>query len=309
MALHQRSSKSKVGTLTLPIVLSFALAYHPTAHAQDWGRTDFVDPMTDFESVEFSRSADLPVSINWGVETPMLTIACDDDETVVAVDWGASIVSDGSETRFPVRYRINSLAAVSDIWRVSSSFEDIELRSGLAVGLLRRIHAAGEGRLLVEITPYGNDTVLATFDTGGIRAAIEVVALRCAWTIPNADIVELWPSEPIVEPEDPPVEAPPIPDDILAEISNAVRACWNVDVGAVGASTIRIEIEVEMGSDGFVRSAGILDYEGEATNLTLRAAAQGALRAVSNPRCQPFPAPQGGFIDGQTFVLWFDPIP
>jgi hypothetical protein len=85
-------------------------------------------------------------------------------------------------------------------------------------------------------------------------------------------------------------------------VRNKVRQCWNVgsrEGPARSVVTIRV---ARINPDGTIPpgAATIADDGGSP------AWAHAALRAVTNPVCQPWPVPQGGWPDG-SFVLVFDP--
>ncbi|WP_342241012.1 cell envelope integrity protein TolA [Inquilinus sp. OTU3971] len=85
-------------------------------------------------------------------------------------------------------------------------------------------------------------------------------------------------------------------------ISDKVKQCWNIgspEAPAKSVVTIRVD---RINPDGTIPSgaASIADDGGSP------AWARAALRAVANPVCQPWPAPQGGLPD-ESFILVFDP--
>jgi hypothetical protein len=84
-------------------------------------------------------------------------------------------------------------------------------------------------------------------------------------------------------------------------VRDKVRQCWNAGQAAQGQSrpvTIRV---ARINPDGTIPpgAATIADDGGSP------AWAHAALRAVTNPVCQPWPVPQGGWPD-ESFTLVFD---
>lgn len=76
----------------------------------------------------------------------------------------------------------------------------------------------------------------------------------------------------------------------LDAIRDRVRPCWNFPAGAPNAEKLTVTIEMQMNPDGTVRDAHIVDRS-RLHDPFYRAAAEAALRASKNPRCQPFPLP------------------
>lgn len=90
-------------------------------------------------------------------------------------------------------------------------------------------------------------------------------------------------------------------------IRQQIRECWNLPVGAKEAQDLSIEIRMVMNSDGTVRQARILDQNRLQSDPFFRAAAESALRAVLNPRCNPLKLPPEKYQQWQNMTLIFDP--
>lgn len=269
-----------------------------------WVEREVIDPMTDFEGIAFSRLAEDTIRTGFRSTRPLLTISCLDDSTAIYVDWQTYITTGGIRGRTPVTYRVNDGGAVNVQWHLSTNFEATGLWRGQGIGLLREIYRAGDGRFLVQTTPYGENDVLAEFTTTGIREVIETVSERCNWTVSGPTALS---GRPVGGEGQGALPVGELAAADQAMIEMAVRACWNFDLGAPGALTYRITIAATMGADGMVRSAEIRDTEGDAPESAVLAAAQGALRAVTNPRCQPWPVPTWGWQEGREVVLTFNP--
>ena len=90
-------------------------------------------------------------------------------------------------------------------------------------------------------------------------------------------------------------------------VRRQIARCWNLQAGAKEAENLIIEISVAMNPDGTVRHARIQNTDRVAGDPFFRAAAESALRAVLNPRCQPFKLPRDRYDRWQTMALIFDP--
>ncbi|MBI3113435.1 MAG: cell envelope integrity protein TolA, partial [Rhodospirillales bacterium] len=77
--------------------------------------------------------------------------------------------------------------------------------------------------------------------------------------------------------------------------------------GAKDAQDLNIEIRVVMNPDATVREARIQDQRRLQGDPFFRAAAESALRAVLNPRCNPLKLPPDKYQQWQTMTLNFDP--
>jgi hypothetical protein len=89
-------------------------------------------------------------------------------------------------------------------------------------------------------------------------------------------------------------------------VKRQIRRCWNVDAGAKDLASLTVTIEVWMNRDGTVREARIA-ADTHIRNAVHRAAAESALRAVENERCQPYPLPSAKYGRWEHMKLEFDP--
>lgn len=89
-------------------------------------------------------------------------------------------------------------------------------------------------------------------------------------------------------------------------VKQQIEACWNVPAGARDAKDLTPEFRVYMNPDGTVRSATQLNPERNGDPF-FQAAADSALRALRNPRCQPLKLPPDKYDQWQTFTITFDP--
>lgn len=90
-------------------------------------------------------------------------------------------------------------------------------------------------------------------------------------------------------------------------VRQQIHRCWNFPAGAKDAHKMLISIRIAMNPDGTVRTARILDQSRMSSNPFYRAMADSALRAVLNPKCQPFKLPPGKYERWKNMKLNFDP--
>ena len=84
-------------------------------------------------------------------------------------------------------------------------------------------------------------------------------------------------------------------------------ACWNVPVGARAADDLSVQVRVHVNLDGVVYESYLLNPQRAQTDSFYRAAAESALRAVRNPRCNPLKLPAGKYDHWKVMTLNFDP--
>ena len=90
-------------------------------------------------------------------------------------------------------------------------------------------------------------------------------------------------------------------------IRQQIRECWSLPAGAKDAENLSIEIRMAMNPDATVREARILDQGRLHSDPLFRAAAESALRAVLNPRCNPLKLPLEKYNQWRNMILIFDP--
>ena len=90
-------------------------------------------------------------------------------------------------------------------------------------------------------------------------------------------------------------------------VRQQIRECWNLPAGAKDAQDLNIEIHVVMNPDATVREARIQNQSRLQSDPFFRAAAESALRAVLNPKCNPLKLPPEKYQQWQTMTLNFDP--
>jgi hypothetical protein len=104
--------------------------------------------------------------------------------------------------------------------------------------------------------------------------------------------------------------APNFRDVVTASEIEGVRAmirkCWFTQGGARDQNMI-ITLIVQMNQDGTPVKAEMRDIGRYNNDPTYRAAADAALRAIMNPRCQPWPLSPEKFNSWRTITFNFDP--
>lgn len=93
----------------------------------------------------------------------------------------------------------------------------------------------------------------------------------------------------------------------LDALRRHLRPCWNLPAGAKDGRQLVVEVRLFMNPDGTVRDARLLSSSKSNQNPFYRTAAESALRAVKDARCQPFPLPKQKYDQWKVFVISFNP--
>lgn len=104
---------------------------------------------------------------------PTLTIVCAEGKTDLYINWGVYL---GLEET-AVRYRIDSEKSITSNWILSTDNEATFSRTPIA--LIRRM--VGKTTMIAETTPYGENTVEATFHISGLETPLQTVKKYCHW--------------------------------------------------------------------------------------------------------------------------------
>ena len=90
-------------------------------------------------------------------------------------------------------------------------------------------------------------------------------------------------------------------------IREQISRCWNIPAGARDAKDLVVELRVEVGPDGMVQQAIIVDQAREASDPFFRAAAESARRAFFNPDCRPLRLPPDKYEIWKDMIVDFSP--
>lgn len=99
----------------------------------------------------------------------------------------------------------------------------------------------------------------------------------------------------------------PISAQAIDLVREKIKPCWNPPAGGKNAQDIVVMLVLDMNPDGTVRNAAVSDRS-RMGDPFYRAAAESAMRAVLNPRCNPLPLPADSYeSQWRTLTLNFDP--
>ncbi|MBH68782.1 MAG: hypothetical protein CMM58_10560 [Rhodospirillaceae bacterium] len=93
----------------------------------------------------------------------------------------------------------------------------------------------------------------------------------------------------------------------IEAVRQQISQCWNIAAGARKADALSVEIEMKMNPDATVRTARVVDSKRMNSDPFFRAAAESALRALSQRDCIPLKLPRGKYELWKSFTFNFDP--
>ncbi|MEE8271340.1 MAG: cell envelope integrity protein TolA [Alphaproteobacteria bacterium] len=98
-----------------------------------------------------------------------------------------------------------------------------------------------------------------------------------------------------------------LPMEVAEAVNDRIRPCWNVDPAALRVREMVIEVSVRMRQDQTVAEAVVVDQGRYSSDPIFRSQADAAIRAVRNPRCQPWPVAPDRYQGWPDITLNFDP--
>lgn len=131
-------------------------------------------PIDDSTNVYMRVQAEAPVGTGYKRAHPSLFIRCMENNTSSFINWGMFLGTD--ETR--VLTRLDSNAAAERNWSISTDRKAV-FRPGDNVAWAQELMRYK--KLLVQVTPYGESPVMATFDLTGLSEAIKPLREACHW--------------------------------------------------------------------------------------------------------------------------------
>ncbi|MBX3486539.1 MAG: hypothetical protein KF798_01370 [Candidatus Paracaedibacteraceae bacterium] len=90
-------------------------------------------------------------------------------------------------------------------------------------------------------------------------------------------------------------------------IRRLMQRCWIVPNGVRGVRDLQVKLKLNIGKDGTVQQAQIVDRGRMGADPVFRAAAESAERAIMDPNCNPLPLNPAKFAQWKTMTMTFDP--
>ncbi len=128
----------------------------------------------DSINVYLTLVADDSVKSGYNTVTPILFVRCAENKTDVYLAWDLFLGTD--ETRMLTRF--DDEKAEKNTWSISTDHKAAFFR-GSDVDFAKTLMK--HEKLLVQITPYGENPVMATFEIRGLSDAIKPLRAACHW--------------------------------------------------------------------------------------------------------------------------------
>ena len=143
----------------------------PTTGVGKWHISEDINPVDDSKTVALILVADSGEG-PWG-ESLYLVMRCQSAQTNLLINWNTFI---STESEY-VLTRVGKDEAVTKKWRVSTDYQ--ATFHPAPVAFIKEILTSN--KLVVQVTPYGENTVTAIFDTTGLENAIKPLRETCSW--------------------------------------------------------------------------------------------------------------------------------
>lgn len=140
----------------------------------DWNIRVDHSPIDDSRNVYLSVDSQETVLSGYNAVRPSLFIRCAENTTNVFVNWGLYLGLDS--TRMLTRF--DDAKATTNKWSISTDNKTVFVR-GSDIAFTKKM--MNYNKLLVQITPYGESPVMATFNIRGLSGAIKPLREACHW--------------------------------------------------------------------------------------------------------------------------------
>ncbi|MCF7486709.1 type VI secretion system-associated protein TagO [Vibrio sp. A2-1] len=142
-----------------------------------WKKQEEVSPLDDSTNIYIRVSGNETIPNRYNkLVTPELVIRCKENTTALSVWWGTYL---GLNSTY-VTYRVDKLKPKKTKWSLSTKNEHIGKWSGSSsIPFIKQL--LGKEKLLMQLTPYGENSVMTTFDISGIEEAIKPLRKQCKW--------------------------------------------------------------------------------------------------------------------------------
>lgn len=159
--------------------LAMSLGLHKTqssnTHVKDrWIVRSEKSPINDSTNVYLSLYADKEVQTGHKTVMPELNIRCKENKTETYIIWDLYLGINKAD----VLIRLDKEKATIKPWTISTSNTTAFL-PGNNIAFLKQLMK--HNALLAQVTPYGENTVMAIFDIRGLSEAITPLREACKW--------------------------------------------------------------------------------------------------------------------------------
>lgn len=140
-----------------------------------WVSSNEISPIDDSRNEYISLAADNQIYGRFGESpTPGLWISCKEKKTELLINWDIFLSTQNTQ----VLTRLDSKKAITRTWTMSTNSK-ATYYSGSTISFIKELMQSQ--KLYAQTTPYGENTVKATFDLSGLSNAIKPLREACKW--------------------------------------------------------------------------------------------------------------------------------
>ena len=139
-----------------------------------WRSRIDVSPIDDSTNVVLTLQSEAEIRSGYNSSRPRLVLRCAQGTTNVFIQWDLYLGLDSTS----MLTRLDSEEATTATWLISTNNQSVFVRGSdieYAKTLLQH------SKLLAQITPYGENSVMATFDLQGLSSVIGPLREACSW--------------------------------------------------------------------------------------------------------------------------------
>lgn len=140
-----------------------------------WQVRKSISPIDDSTNVYLYLNSEEPVKSGYKIVRPSLYIRCKENKTDVYLNWNLYLGLDTTK----MLTRFDSEPAYTSTWSISTDTKAVFVRGNNDISFAKKMME--HSKLLVQITPYGENPVMATFDIKGLKEAINPLREACHW--------------------------------------------------------------------------------------------------------------------------------
>lgn len=139
-----------------------------------WRSTTSTSPVDDSKTVLLLVDADEPIPSRYGMVRPTLMVRCRQNRTTIFINWDTYLGIDSTS----LLTRIDKEKARTRSWTISTN-NKAAFYPANDIGFIKSLY--GHRKLLAQVTPYGENPVMSTFDITGLKQAIKPLRKACHW--------------------------------------------------------------------------------------------------------------------------------
>ena len=146
-----------------------------TEVTDNWTVNKETSPIDDSINVYVRAKAQKPIAGRFNTSWPTLTIRCKEAKTQVYISWNEYLGND----KIKMLTRFDKDEAQTTTWSLSTDNEAVFVRGNNIDYTYKLIQ---HNKLLVQITPYNSNSMMATFNLQGLEEAIKPLSDACGWS-------------------------------------------------------------------------------------------------------------------------------